>query len=623
MKKYMAGLMAMIFAGFSVASQAQVLSAWHYDGLADGSGRSAAVSTGLVAGVAWGNTTMCSVQGEALLWTPPDLTKAGDFSDVTLGDYSGKEGGIFRLEMDYVSASMVNTFAAHEESKTAIGIKSSVGNSETFRLRYDGHTNVMVVTELEGVITTNYVDRNQFTIDWGNTPIFVVPGNILGTNIHVNALYDIVAGTVSADITYDGVTTNAYNGTLPDKFNLETLRWTVQSNNGGAHWQMDDTVVTDNIVLTMLQAPNEPAPPPPLSGLIEEWTFDTEPDGTILNGVVNTAPEPYGLATWGAGKAWNFTTNGVLRFENGGTETLYRKANVSQVGSTEGQYELTWEFPRVNVLGALANGAVISFGLRDSAESKSSFEVRLTSQNGSLILQQKIGTVATTMVDFGTQVLSNLSVRTVADYDDDTIDVYYKLGDATEVLGASGISMYKSAEAEASLDIIYMIAVTKSKNLGPDDFYELDNLRLTALYVPGVTPETLYSDWLGDFTLGTQTNLTDDADGDLLDNLGEYAFGGDPSDPTDQGNTPWAMQTMVGDTNYLEYIYFERDDATTRGLTSILNVGTDLITADWTTTGIEFVGSGASTVPGFNAVTNRIPTVEAAQFLRLQIEFTP
>ncbi|MCK4564909.1 MAG: hypothetical protein KAU94_09575, partial [Verrucomicrobia bacterium] len=68
MRKCLAILMTVVVAGFSTLTQAQaqVLSAWHYDGLGDGSGRSAAVSTGLVAGVAWGDTTMCSVQGEAL-----------------------------------------------------------------------------------------------------------------------------------------------------------------------------------------------------------------------------------------------------------------------------------------------------------------------------------------------------------------------------------------------------------------------------------------------------------------------------------------------------------------------------------------------------------------------------
>ncbi len=113
------------------------------------------------------------------------------------------------------------------------------------------------------------------------------------------------------------------------------------------------------------------------------------------------------------------------------------------------------------------------------------------------------------------------------------------------------------------------------------------------------------------------------ANGDLLDNLGEYAFGGDPSNPADQGNTPVSAQTVEGGTNYLEYVYYELDDAATRGLASILEVGTDLVATDWTTNGVEFVGSGAGP-DGFNAVTNRISTEDDdKRFLNLQIEFTP
>ena len=123
--------------------------------------------------------------------------------------------------------------------------------------------------------------------------------------------------------------------------------------------------------------------------------------------------------------------------------------------------------------------------------------------------------------------------------------------------------------------------------------------------------------------MGSDTNYQDDADGDLLDNLSEYAFGGLPNDAGDQGNTPVQSQ-LSGATNVIEYIYFERDDAATRGLDSILTVGTDLVFTNWVDGSGYEVGSGTSGVAGYNAVTNWIPTdVEDQQFIRLQIEFTP
>lgn len=142
---------------------------------------------------------------------------------------------------------------------------------------------------------------------------------------------------------------------------------------------------------------------------------------------------------------------------------------------------------------------------------------------------------------------------------------------------------------------------------------------------PGVTPTSQYEDFLaGGVDVGSTNGLQDDADNDLLDNLTEYAFGGDAGDPANQGNTPILSQVNDAGTNYLEYIYFERDDAADRGLTSILEVGPDLlVNTNWTTAGIEVVGSGPSSEAGYIAVTNRIPMDNATEFLNLRIQFTP
>ena len=79
-----------------------------------------------------------------------------------------------------------------------------------------------------------------------------------------------------------------------------------------------------------------------------------------------------------------------------------------------------------------------------------------------------------------------------------------------------------------------------------------------------------------------------------------------------------------GGTNYIEYVYFERDDAATRGLNSIITVTTDLMNTNWADGSGYEVGRGASEVPGYNAVTNRIPTnVEDRQFIRVEIELAP
>ena len=77
---------------------------------------------------------------------------------------------------------------------------------------------------------------------------------------------------------------------------------------------------------------------------------------------------------------------------------------------------------------------------------------------------------------------------------------------------------------------------------------------------------------------------------------------------------------MSGATNGLEYVYFERDDAASRGLNSMLTVTTNLVSTNWADGSGYEVGRGVSAVPGYNAVTNWIPTdVEDQQFICLAL----
>jgi len=76
-----------------------------------------------------------------------------------------------------------------------------------------------------------------------------------------------------------------------------------------------------------------------------------------------------------------------------------------------------------------------------------------------------------------------------------------------------------------------------------------------------------YAEWVALYpTLGTSTNQTDNPDGDALNNLAEYAMGGDPTNRADIGYVPEFKLLKISDTNYFEYVHVRRTDAESRGL---------------------------------------------------------
>lgn len=155
---------------------------------------------------------------------------------------------------------------------------------------------------------------------------------------------------------------------------------------------------------------------------------------------------------------------------------------------------------------------------------------------------------------------------------------------------------------------------------GNNGTFNYNNFQLLLFYpVADVepTPAELYTSWRAGYTLGSQTNLTDDLDEDSLDNLAEYALGGNPE--TDDAVS--ILPTSVLDDGVLMYVYNRRTDAEARGLSYTVVMDTDLISTPegWTTNGITEVDS-ADLSNGFESVTNTVPVDMDVKFLKLLIE---
>ena len=141
------------------------------------------------------------------------------------------------------------------------------------------------------------------------------------------------------------------------------------------------------------------------------------------------------------------------------------------------------------------------------------------------------------------------------------------------------------------------------------------------LYLYDITSDTYsYEDWAEEFLLtGGDADPMADFDGDNLNNLTEYAFGGDPTNALDQGLPTTTTLIGEGGTNWLEYVYPKQSYAYS-DLSYYIELTDNLAYGTWTNAGYSVLGTGMIN-DDFNAVTNRIPTgSKDKQFIRLIVE---
>jgi hypothetical protein len=125
-----------------------------------------------------------------------------------------------------------------------------------------------------------------------------------------------------------------------------------------------------------------------------------------------------------------------------------------------------------------------------------------------------------------------------------------------------------------------------------------------------------YADWLEQYpTLGSSTNLMDDAEPDGMNNLLEFALGGNPTEDDASDVLPVSSTSNDGGTKWLNYIYNRRiDDSLSYDVHSSLDLVHGPIT-----NATEFAGA-SDPVNGFETATNRVPTdTENQQFMQLKV----
>lgn len=124
-----------------------------------------------------------------------------------------------------------------------------------------------------------------------------------------------------------------------------------------------------------------------------------------------------------------------------------------------------------------------------------------------------------------------------------------------------------------------------------------------------------FSGWINDYNLSGGDEAADaDPDGDGVDNLSEYGFGGNPTNAALTGTLP--VYEIGGGT--VQIVHVEQTGAAS-GISYSVQQTPQLVSPAWTATGITLVGESGD-VDGFKTVTNQVSADAAEKFLKVFVQ---
>lgn len=251
----------------------------------------------------------------------------------------------------------------------------------------------------------------------------------------------------------------------------------------------------------------------------------------------------------------------------------------------------------------------------DHADDTVTFDIQsLTLQASSKIEKQGSGNLILNVGSFeanGNTIevdSGQLTLNGTADYSGLTIDVTGAASSGKFVVGSNSVTL-------ASLTIEGNV-IDSGVYAPGDDIYTTYSGRLLneggTLTIGAAEGYDLWVENAG-LTAGVNDGLTDNPDGDALNNLYEYGLGGNPLDDTDIGQEV----TFTNDDGTMVFVHVQRSDD--NSLSYWLETCEDLVAGTWTNAGYSVVGTNV-TGHTFNYVTNTVPTVDGQKFIRLVIE---
>jgi hypothetical protein len=322
------------------------------------------------------------------------------------------------------------------------------------------------------------------------------------------------------------------------------------------------------------------------NSLWQEFDYDTNDDPS--NTWVHAA-----TTSWAGGalklesSAANSRSLAILT--QGGTAGYDDVGANDTIALTSGTYTVSMDIA-FGANGGAGSVTVFSFGGQDATGNVNDVRLDLgEGTNDAVIVEQKLVPILR-----GTAFFTELARK---DYS----------ANAIETLTFTGLSVQDGEDL-----------CIRWNNYANADFTTIDNVQV--LRTGGAAPVG-FDAWVASFSLtGDDALPGTDYEPDGLDNLMEYALGGNPTNDDAAVVGPEISTAIDTGTNWFYHVYNERTDdpRLSYELGRKLNLVFD---QNWTTGAIEFVGESVED-SGFKSVTNRSPTAANAAFLRLNVEKT-
>jgi hypothetical protein len=196
-------------------------------------------------------------------------------------------------------------------------------------------------------------------------------------------------------------------------------------------------------------------------------------------------------------------------------------------------------------------------------------------------------------------------------------------GDGTQGTGISGngtvsfeITLTEEGQPGDYLALAWVQVRSTASALAPT--FDIDNVWVGAGDPPVI--EDSYGDWAFRYNLtGDDADETADVEydglGDGLDNLMEYALGGNPTNDDAAAVSPGTYLADEGGTNWFYHVHNQNTDT---NLIFTVGATPDLVATAADTNDVEWIGETAES-GGFKSVTNRTGMTTDAKFIKLEV----